>query len=731
MMHQTTKLFKTLIKKTNIDDPSRIQHFFKHLLSSSPQISESHYNFIPIVTQILIRAKLLPEIDQLHSLLETSFLPLIALIQTSANFGLLDKALSQFKSLRKHFPTQPPPVHVYNILMRKCMSGDRVEMVSEIYRDMLVSKLLPETYTINLLISLFCDLGRLEDAQVLFDKMPIKGCLPNESSFGILINGYCKAGLGLQALEVFKKMGSLGVSRKVVEASRIFEDMQGSCNEELGLPRPNLITFNQMLEGFFKEGMLDKAENCINCMKRDGAFTKLESYNIWLVGLVRNKMLAEARLVLEEMNEKGITPSIYSYNIVLDGLCKEGMFSDARFVMEYMRINGTSPDTVTYTTLLHGYCCKGKVFEANTILQEMISNGCFPNTFTCNILLQSLWKEEKISEAEKLLQKMNERGYGLDIVTCNIVIRGLCKSGKLDKAIMILDGMWIHGSAALGDLGNSFIGLVDNTNNRKKCLPDLVTYSTVIDGLCKAGRLDEAKKIRENERCNIALGYNGAELRIPYGFFFCLLIRAFFKSCDFEAAKETFEIALSICGHKEGLYRLMLNELLVRGKVSEANELFLVIMDRGFDVRGYTYKNLIEGLCKEEMLDEACKLLRKMLGKTHGFDPSSFISVIDALGKSGNKHEANEFSERMMEMASDVTEEKKRNGEVYDGKELDHRKQQKDGFRGTEWRNISHRDDGSGVALKVIRRVQKGWGHGRMSSLQPQKNAIPDYWGDT
>ncbi|RVW48386.1 Retrovirus-related Pol polyprotein from transposon RE1 [Vitis vinifera] len=41
------------------------------------------------------------------------------------------------------------------------------------------------------------------------------------------------------------------------------------------------------------------------------------------------------------------------------------------------------------------------------------------------------------------------------------------------------------------------------------------------------------------------------------------------------------------------------------------------------------------------------------------------------------------------------------------------------------------RDDGSGLALKALKRVQKGWGQGSISSLQPQKNDFLDYWEGT
>jgi pentatricopeptide repeat protein len=508
----------------------------------------------------------------------------------------------------------------------------------------------------------------------------------------------------------------------------------------------------------------------------------LESYNIWLLGLVRTGKLLEVRSILKEMVDKGIEPNIYSYNIVMDGLCKNGMLSDARMVMGLMVSSGIPPDAVTYSTLLHGYCSKRKTSEANNILHEMINRGCFPNTYTCNILLHSLWKEGRTSEAEDMLKKMNERHYGLDTVTCNIVIDGLCNSGKLDKAIEIVNGMWTHGSAALGNLGNSFIGLVDDSNKWKRCMPDLVTYSTIIGELCKAGRLDEAKQkftemVRKNllpdsviydtfiytfckrgklssafrvlkdmeiKGCNKSLQtYNSLILGLGskneifeiYGLMdemrergispnvctynniisclcdggkvkdatslldemmqkgispdissFRILIKAFCKVCDFEVAMEIFQIALSICGHKEALYSLMFNELLARGEVSVAKDLFQAALDRTFDVGNFRYKDLIDGLRKDKKLDDASGILHKMIDIGYGFDPASFMPVIDGLGKRGNKHEADELAERMMEMASKGRVENK----VYrNQREIIQGKPNK--YRRIDWQTILHR----------------------------------------
>ncbi|KAI6700959.1 hypothetical protein NL676_015283 [Syzygium grande] len=754
-MDQTAKLAKALFK--NADDPKLAWQLFKRILSSPPSAAHAQCvaRSLPVIARILVRAKMLPEIDGLRSLVlsscpaETRPSSLVFLVKLLARSGLLAAAVSQFKSLRSCFPDHPPSVFVYNLLIQACLRENDVDDVLWLYQDMVVAGLSPETYTFNLLIGALCEVGRLNDARNLFEKMPKKGCRPNEYSFGILVRGCCRARLCGQGLELLNEMKSLGITPnnvvyntlissfcregmtdeaeklvermrgdglspdivtfnsqisalcaagKVLEASRIFRDMLS--DQELGLPEPNTVTYNLMLEGFCKEGMWEEAKTLGDTMKRKGELMKLESYNIWLLGLIRKGNLLKAQSIINEMTESGVEPSIYTYNIVIDGLCKNGMLSDARTVMRSMKSSGVSPDTITYSTLAQGYCSKGKMLEARNILQEMMKSGCFPNNHTSNFLLHSLWKEGKISEAEKLLQKMNERGYGLDIVTCNIVVHGLCLRGELDKAMEIVSGMWSHGSAALGNLGNSFIGLVDNANDCNKCCPDLISYSTVISGLCKAHRIEEAKKMfaeminrkirpdsviydafvyalckegklssafrvlkdmEKKDACVKAGRINDApailDEMIEKGVFpnittFKILIRAFCKAGDFGLAQEMFEIALNICGHKEPLYSLLFNELLTRKEIDAAEELFKAAINRHFDLGDFLSNHLINILCNEGKIDNASGILNRMIDSGYGIDPASFMPVIDGLRHKENKKEADQLAKRMMDIVS-------------------------------------------------------------------------------
>ncbi|KAJ0959772.1 hypothetical protein J5N97_000539 [Dioscorea zingiberensis] len=156
------------------------------------------------------------------------------------------------------------------------------------------------------------------------ERMREEGMFPDVITFNSRISALCSAG-------------------KILEASRIFRDMH--MDQALGLPQPNVVTYNLMLQGFLQ-----------------GRDVRGSRELVQIYGKGWSKKLLEARLVLKEMIDKGIEPNIYSYNIVINGLCKNGMLRDARIVMGLMARNNISPDTVTYSTLLHGYCNKGKVF---------------------------------------------------------------------------------------------------------------------------------------------------------------------------------------------------------------------------------------------------------------------------------------------------------------------------------------------------------------------------------
>ncbi|MBA0628745.1 hypothetical protein Godav_023407, partial [Gossypium davidsonii] len=78
----------------------------------------------------------------------------------------------------------------------------------------------------------------------------------------------------------------------------------------------------------------------------------------------------------------------------------------------------------------------------------------------------------RISSACELLRKMIAFGQVPNVMTCSILLNGLCKSDKLEKALELFQAM-----------RNSKLEL------------DIVCYNILIDGLCKAGHIEVGKEL--------------------------------------------------------------------------------------------------------------------------------------------------------------------------------------------------------------------------------------------
>ncbi|KAF7083282.1 hypothetical protein CFC21_087091, partial [Triticum aestivum] len=580
----------------------------------------------------------------------------------------LDFSLSAFRSLRA-LPgpaLRPPPTPVYNRLLLAALGESRLDLVESLYKDLLLSGAAPDVFTRNVLLQALCAAGRMDLARRVFDAMPAR----NDFSFGILARGYCRAGRSADALGVLDEMPRMNLvvcntvvagfcregqvdqaerlvermraqglapnvvtfngrisalckAGRVLEAYMIFNDMQEALKP--GLPRPDQVTFDVMLSGFCDAGMVDEARVLVDIMRCGGFLRKVESYNRWLSGLVRNGKIGEAQELLSEMAHEGVQPNSYTYNIIVDGLCKEGKSFDVRRVEDFVRSGVMTPDVVTYTSLLRAYCSKGNTVAANRILDEMAQKGCAPNLFTYNVLLESLWKAGRTTEVERLLERMGEKGYSLDTTSCNIIIDGLCRSSKLDMAMDIVDEMWNEGSLALGRLGSSFSSLASDSFLSKKCLPDRITYTTLMNALCKEGRFEEAKKrLLEMIAKDIS----------PDSVIYDTFIHGYCKH-----GKTSSAIKVLRDMEKKGFnpstrsYNLLIWGFQEKHMSDEILELMSEMKEKGISSNVMTYNSLIKSFCEQGMVNKAMPLLDEMLQNEIVPNVTSFGLLIKAFCK--------------------------------------------------------------------------------------------------
>ena len=179
----------------------------------------------------------------------------------------------------------------------------------------------------------------------------------------------------------------------------------------------------------------------------------------------------KARKVYDLMLERACYPDAWCYNILIKGYCR-------CIVRGWFLI-------LLPTTLLFGVCSLGSLKAAQELLR-----GQLPDIFTYSTLLDSLCKNQNFVEAMNFFVQMESRRIlGWIIVIYHILIDGMCEARKLKLAREIFSSL-----------------------SNKGLQPNVSTYTTMIDGLCNEGLLDEASYLKEWMRLDayrmIALIYN-------------------------------------------------------------------------------------------------------------------------------------------------------------------------------------------------------------------------------
>jgi pentatricopeptide repeat protein len=84
----------------------------------------------------------------------------------------------------------------------------------------------------------------------------------------------------------------------------------------------------------------------------------------------------------------------------------------------------------------------------------------------------ALCKGGRLKNAQVIFQELLTKGYNLTVWTYNVMINGLCKEGLFDQAIALLSRMEDNG-----------------------CIPDIVSYETIIYSLFQKDERDRAEKL--------------------------------------------------------------------------------------------------------------------------------------------------------------------------------------------------------------------------------------------
>ncbi|XP_076944171.1 uncharacterized protein LOC143614699 [Bidens hawaiensis] len=272
-------------------------------------------------------------------------------------------------------------------------------------------------------------------------------------------------------------------------------------------------------------------------------------------------------------------------------------------IILYRKLNNTHlpicPNLITFNIILDCYCNVNEVGLGFGILGVILKKGFVANCVTYTSLIKGLVKvkgsNNNILEAVRVFKKMVVLGVRPHGVTYGTLINGLCRAGKVDVAVRFHEDVMRGGGGA--DLG--FV-----------CKANVVCYSMLIESLCETGRVSKAKELFHEMRVR----------RIsPDGVSFSSLIRGLaFRDLD-EAKRLFFEMVDEGVRPRVSVVNLLVNLFCRYGRLNEASGLFELMGRKGVKLEALSYNTLMHAYCLEGKIDEAKEVYVSMVD--NGIEP--------------------------------------------------------------------------------------------------------------
>ncbi|CAK7325314.1 unnamed protein product [Dovyalis caffra] len=374
----------------------------------------------------------------------------------------------------------------------------------------------------------------------------------------------------------------------------------------------------------------------------------------------RKGKVQEAVDVFERMDFYNCEQTVLSYNTIMNILVEFGYFKQAHKVYLRMKYTGIVPDVYSFTIRIKSFCRTKRPHAALRLLNNMASQGCQLNAVAHCTVVAGFYEENYrfeakgvLNGAKSLLDSVIREGLTPDVVSYNTLICGLCKNSDVVEAEKYLHKLVNDGLE-----------------------PDGFTYNTIIDGYCKMGMIQNAEKILQGA---IFKGF------VPDEFTYCSLINGLCQNDEIDRALALFNVALTkglkptvilynmlikgLC--QQGLilqalqmmnemsengygpdiwtYNLVINGLCKMGCVSDANNLMNDAIAKGYIPDVFTFNTLIDGYCKQSKMETTIQILNKMW--SHGVTPDviTYNSVLNGLCKAAKTEDLMEAFKMMVE----------------------------------------------------------------------------------
>jgi len=369
-----------------------------------------------------------------------------------------------------------PDRTIYNKLLKRCTMLGKLKQGKLVHTHLMNSKFRNDLVIKNSILFMYAKCGSLEIARQVFDEMRVRDVVTWTS----MITGYSQDGCAssaTSALVLFLEMVRDGLKPNEFALSSLVKccGFLGSC-----------VDGKQIHGCCWKYGF------------QENVFVGSSLVDMY----ARCGELREARLVFDKLESKNEV----SWNALISGYARKGEGEEALGLFVKMQREGFGATEFTYSALLCSSSTTGSLEQGKWLHAHMMKSGKKLVGYMGNTLLHMYAKSGNICDAKKVFDRLVK----VDVVSCNSMLIGYAQHGFGKEAVELFEEMMLWVEIEPNDItflsvltACSHAGLLDEglyyfeLMKKYSLEPKLSHYTTVVDLLGRAGRLDQAKSFIE------------------------------------------------------------------------------------------------------------------------------------------------------------------------------------------------------------------------------------------
>ncbi|XP_028084037.1 pentatricopeptide repeat-containing protein At5g18950-like [Camellia sinensis] len=245
------------------------------------------------------------------------------------------------------------------------------------------------------------------------------------------------------------------------KAHVLFEEMA-----EKGIAR-DIITYNSLIQGFYKEGKIDGSINLLAKLLEMGLQPSAATYTAPIGKLCEMGDVDEAKELWEDMQKRGVEPAVCTRNFTITGLSNKGYGAEGMEWLAAMLRRNLKPQKQTFERLIqclsqgdkldeailnsdHVETCLGGIlqndtaaFEQNNVLLSLrfylwlsSQRSFVPDKLACDVISDGVVEAKAANAAKSFWTSVD---FTPQPGSLKAYVRCLCENGSIEKALEVFD----------------------------------------------------------------------------------------------------------------------------------------------------------------------------------------------------------------------------------------------------------------------------------------------------